>query len=149
MHYQVRPAVVADAQRISQVILAALLASNARDYPASVIERVRQSFTAAGVEQLMQRRRMFVALADGVLVGTASLDANAVRTMFVEPSWHSRGVGRQLMAVLQQAARDAGESVLVVPASITAEGFYARLGFRTVREQLDGEERTLIMEQAL
>ncbi|MQA57714.1 GNAT family N-acetyltransferase [Pseudomonas piscis] len=149
MQCQVREAAAADATRISQVILAALLTSNARDYPASVIERVRHSFTAAGVLQLMQRRRMFVAWVDGVLVGTASLDANVVRTMFVEPSWHKRGVGRHLMTVLQQAAREAGEQSLIVPASITAEGFYARLGFRTVREQFDGEERTLVMERPL
>ncbi|MBC2655033.1 GNAT family N-acetyltransferase [Pseudomonas sp. MSSRFD41] len=149
MQCQVREAAAADAPRISQVILAALLTSNARDYPASVIERVRHGFTAAGVLQLMQRRRMFVAWVDGVLVGTASLDANVVRTLFVEPSWHKRGVGRQLMTVLQQAAREAGAQSLIVPASITAEGFYARLGFRTVREQFDGEERTLVMERPL
>ncbi|AZC22483.1 MULTISPECIES: GNAT family N-acetyltransferase [Pseudomonas] len=149
MQCQVRKAEAADATRISQVILAALLTSNAQDYPASVIERVKASFTADGVLHLMQSRRMFVALVDGALLGTASLDGRAVRTMFVDPAWQGRGIGRCLMLALQQAARESGEQSLIVPASITAEGFYARLGFRTVREQLDGEERTLIMERPL
>ncbi|MFJ3120405.1 GNAT family N-acetyltransferase [Pseudomonas protegens] len=149
MQYQVRPAVPADAPQVSQVILAALLASNAQDYPASVIERVQASFTPDAVRQLMQRRQMFVALVHGELRGTASLDGRAVRSVFVDPAYHGQGLGRQLMAAVEQAALDSGQTSLVVPSSVTAEGFYARLGFVRVRENYEGEELTLIMERAL
>lgn len=149
MECQVRPALEADAARVSQVILAALLTSNAQDYPASVIERVQASFTTDSVRQLMQRRQMFVALVDGELLGTASLDGRAVRAVFVDPVYHGHGLGRQLMAAVEQAALDSGLTSLVVPSSVTAEGFYARLGFVRVREHYEGEELTLIMERAL
>lgn len=149
MECQVRPALEADAARVSQVILAALLTSNAQDYPARVIERVKASFTADSVRQLMQRRQMFVALVDGELLGTASLDGRAVRSVFVDPAYHGHGLGRQLMAAVEQAALDSGLTSLVVPSSVTAEGFYARLGFVRVREHYEDEELTLIMERAL
>ncbi|RBJ84304.1 GNAT family N-acetyltransferase [Pseudomonas sp. MWU12-2534b] len=149
MKCQVRPALEADAARVSQVILAALLTSNAQDYPASVIERVQASFTTDSVRQLMQHRQMFVALVDGELRGTASLDGRAVRSVFVDPAYHGHGLGRQLMAAVEQAALDSGLTSLVVPSSVTAEGFYARLGFVRVREHYEGEELTLIMERAL
>lgn len=149
MECQVRPALEADAARVSQVILAALLTSNAQDYPGSVIERVQASFTTDSVRQLMQRRQMFVALVDGELLGTASLDGRAVRSVFVDPAYHGHGLGRQLMAAVEQAALDSGLTSLVVPSSVTAEGFYARLGFVRVREHYEGEELTLIMERAL
>lgn len=149
MECQVRPALEADAARVSQVILAALLTSNAQDYPASVIERVQASFTTDSVRQLMQRRQMFVALVDGELLGTASLDGRVVRSVFVDPAYHGHGLGRQLMAAVEQAALDSGLTSLVVPSSVTAEGFYARLGFVRVREHYEGEELTLIMERAL
>ncbi|KAF0862805.1 GNAT family N-acetyltransferase [Pseudomonas sp. LD120] len=149
MECQVRPALEADAARVSQVILAALLTSNAQDYPASVIERVKDSFTPDAILQLMQHRQMFVALVDGTLLGTASLDGRAVRSVFVDPAYHGHGLGRQLMAAVEQAALDSGQTSLVVPSSVTAEGFYARLGFVRVREQYEGEELTLIMERAL
>lgn len=149
MECQVRPALEADAARVSQVILAALLTSNAQDYPASVIERVQASFTTDSVRQLMQRRQMFVALVDGELLGTASLYGRAVRSVFVDPAYHGHGLGRQLMAAVEQAALDSGLTSLVVPSSVTAEGFYARLGFVRVREHYEGEELTLIMERAL
>ncbi|WP_414158951.1 N-acetyltransferase family protein [Pseudomonas sp. BNK-45] len=149
MECQVRPALEADAARVSQVILAALLTSNAQDYPAHVIERVQDSFTPDAVLQLMRRRQMFVALVDGKLLGTASLDGRAVRSVFVDPAYHGHGLGRQLMAAVEQAALDSGLTSLVVPSSVTAEGFYARLGFVRVREHYEGEELTLIMERGL
>lgn len=147
MNIKVRPARTADAGAISRVVLTALRTSNARDYPASVIERVQLSFSPAAIERLMQQRRMFVAVA--VVVGTASLEGQVVRSVFVDPDWHRRGIGRLLMAELEHIARGAGLELLIVPSSLTAQEFYTALGFRLVREHQEGEERTLIMERQL
>ncbi|AZC36892.1 acetyltransferase, GNAT family [Pseudomonas chlororaphis subsp. piscium] len=90
-----------------------------------------------------------MAQAAGEIVGTASLDGHVVRSVFVAPERQGQGVGRQLMAELERQALGAGITQLTVPSSITAEGFYANLGFRTLREQYHGEERTLIMQREL
>jgi hypothetical protein len=34
-----------------------------------------------------------------------------------------------------------------VPSSVTAESFYAKLGFNAVRDSYHGEERTIVMER--
>ncbi|BBN65030.1 MULTISPECIES: GNAT family N-acetyltransferase [Pseudomonas] len=149
MNIEVRPARIADADAISRVVLAALRISNARDYPASVIERVQLSFSPAAIEQLIQQRLVFVASEGNVVVGTASLEGEVVRSVFVDPDRHRRGVGRLLMAELERVARKAGAVRMVVPSSLTAQGFYWALGFNVVREHLEGEERTLIMERQL
>ncbi|UFI44244.1 GNAT family N-acetyltransferase [Pseudomonas savastanoi] len=157
MNIKVRPARTADAGAISRVVLTALRTSNARDYPASVIERVQLSFSPAAIERLMQQRRMFVAVAVAVavalegevVVGTASLEGQVMRSVFVDPDWHRRGIGRLLMAELEHIARGAGLELLIVPSSLTAQEFYTALGFRLVREHQEGEERTLIMERQL
>jgi hypothetical protein len=39
--------------------------------------------------------------------------------------------------------------MLAVPSSVTAATFYARLGFRAVRDSYYGDERTIIMERLL
>ena len=72
-----------------------------------------------------------------------------VRTVFVLPEVQGRGVGSLLMAEIEKAARSLGVTTLVIPSSLTAEGFYARLGFRTVRESHHGDERTIVMERQL
>ncbi|KPB32361.1 GNAT family N-acetyltransferase [Pseudomonas amygdali] len=151
MDIKVRPARRADAGAISRVVLAALRTSNARDYPVSVIERVQLSFSPSAIERLMQQRRMFVAVAVAgeVVVGTASLEGQVVRSVFVDPDWHRRGVGRLLMAKLERVALETDIGLLIVPSSLTAQEFYKALGFRLVREHQEGEERTLIMERQL
>ncbi|MCJ2373786.1 GNAT family N-acetyltransferase [Pseudomonas sp. RGM 3321] len=149
MNVKVRPARTADAGAISRVVLAALRTSNARDYPASVIERVQLSFSPAAIDRLMQQRRMFVAVSGEVVVGTASLEGQVVRSVFVDPDRHRRGIGRLLMAELEHVAREAGLELLIVPSSLTAQEFYTALGFRLVREHQEGVERTLIMERQL
>ncbi|MDU8604771.1 GNAT family N-acetyltransferase [Pseudomonas syringae group sp. 247E2] len=153
MDIKVRPARRADADAISRVVLAALRTSNARDYPVSVIERVQLSFSPSAIERLMQQRRMFVAVAVAVagevVVGTDSLEGQVVRSVFVDPDWHRRGVGRLLMAKLERVALETDIGLLIVPSSLTAQEFYKALGFRLVREHQEGEERTLIMERQL
>ncbi|KPY98329.1 GNAT family N-acetyltransferase [Pseudomonas syringae] len=149
MNIEVRPAGMADADAISRVVLAALRTSNAKDYPSSVIERVQLSFSPAAIEQLMQQRQVFVASEGHVVRGTASLEGEVVRSVFVDPDRHRQGIGRMLMAELEVVARKAGAARMVVPSSLTAREFYLALGFSVVREHLEGEERTLIMERQL
>jgi N-acetylglutamate synthase-like GNAT family acetyltransferase len=86
---------------------------------------------------------------DRRIVGTASLDAGSVRTVFVAPDTQGRGIGKLLMRAVEEAAREAGLQALVVPSSVTAEPFYAKLGFKAVRDSYYGEERTIIMERSL
>lgn len=149
MSTAVRTAQAADAEGISQVILAALHSSNARDYPADVIARVASNFTPDAVLALLQRRIVLVAVQDKVVVATAALDANVVRSVFVNPALQGQGIGRLLMIEIELRAREAGVTVLSVPSSLTAEPFYTKLGFQTVRDVYHGNERTLVMEKPL
>ena len=149
MSTAVRLAQPTDAEGISQVILAALHSSNAQDYPADVIARVASNFTPDAVLALLARRVVLVAVQDEVIVATAALDANVVRSVFVNPSLQGQGIGRLLMIEIELRAREAGVTVLSVPSSLTAEPFYSKLGFHTVRDVYHGNERTLVMEKAL
>ncbi|AZE41893.1 Acetyltransferase, GNAT family [Pseudomonas chlororaphis subsp. aureofaciens] len=149
MDCEIRPAHEQDADAISRLIIAALQTSNAQDYPSTVIAQVRQNFSPPAVRQLLSKRQVWVAQAAGEIVGTASLDGQVVRSVFVAPERQGQGVGRQLMAELERQALGVGITQLTVPSSITAEGFYTNLGFHTLREQYHGEERTLIMQREL
>jgi GNAT superfamily N-acetyltransferase len=149
LEYVIRPARREDAEGISHVIVAALREINAKDYSEAVIARVEQSFSPIAVLDLLERRTVFVAAAGDDVIGTASLDDRIVRTVFIRPEWQSQGVGRALMAHIERVAIDRGVSVLSVPSSVTAERFYAKLGFGVVRDSYHGEERTIVMERRL
>ena len=144
-----RSATADDADAVSLVILRALRETNARDYSERVIARIASNFSPPAVRRLIAGRAVFVALDQDRIVGTAGLDGCTVRTVFVVPDLQGRGIGRLLMARVVEAARGKGLAALLVPSSVTAESFYARLGFKAVRESRHGEERTVVMELGL
>lgn len=149
MECNIRSAVVDDADEISAIILRALRETNAKDYTDEIIERVERSFSPSAVLQLVGRRTVFVATVGGRVVGTASLDESVVRTVFVVPDAQAQGIGKLLMAEVERTARERNIPLLTVPSSVTAEPFYARLGFKAVRDSCYGDERTIIMERSL
>ncbi len=149
MDVQSRVAHVEDAEPISALILAALQVSNAQDYPPEVIAKVRQNFTAAHILALLSQRQVYVAMLKGRVVGTASLDGQVVRSVFVEPGLQGSGIGRKLMSILEAVAAHEGVKTLKVPSSITAEGFYRALGYSVERDEYCGDERTIIMVKQL
>lgn len=64
-------------------------------------------------------------------IGTGRLDAQGrIGRMAVLDSWRSRGVGRELLAVLLALARAQGMPEVVVHAQSAVAGFYRRAGFR-------------------
>jgi len=57
--------------------------------------------------------------------------------------------GAGLMAVIEDLARARSVTTLHVQSSITAEGFYKKLGYVAVNEKFHGAERTIMMEKHL
>ncbi|WP_320410761.1 GNAT family N-acetyltransferase [Mesorhizobium sp. Root695] len=93
-----------DAEAVSRVILAALRQTNAKDYSQDIIARVEQSFSPSAVSVLLRKRRVSVAVVRGRIVGPASLDGSIVRSVFVDPELRGHGIGKRLMAEVEEAA---------------------------------------------
>jgi GNAT superfamily N-acetyltransferase len=146
---EIRPAVQADADAISRTILRALRDTNAQDYPPNVIAAVAENFLPDKVTSQLAARQAYVAVAGGVVVGTASLHGQVVRSVYVDPHHQGKGVGARLMDTVELLARKQFVDTLSVPSSITAQGFYQRRGYVVVREELHGDERTIIMKKDL
>lgn len=149
MECLIRIAMKADAAAISQVIIGTLRESNAQDYSAEIINQVELSFSPQAILCLMTQRQVFVALLGNRIVATASLDHDVVRSVYVEPAYQGKGIGRQLMKSIQSSAIAEGRNLLRVPSSITAEGFYASLGFIKIRDVFHESERTIVMSKTL
>jgi GNAT superfamily N-acetyltransferase len=149
MDVMIRPATRQDTAAISRVVITALRESNSQDYSPDVIARVERSFAPDAVATLLGTRQVFVAWRGDNLVGTASLDGAVVRSVFVDPAHQGGGIGRQLMDVIHATAARAGVNALRVPSSITAEMFYATLGYQKIRDEIHGAERTIVMEKQL
>ncbi len=146
---QVRQATTLDADAISRVIVAALRETNATDHAPEVIDAVVASFTPEHVRSRLTSRAVLIATRDGQVVGTAALEGGTVRSVFVSPRHQGAGVGVAPMAAVERLAASQGCAVLCVPSSVTAQGFYRKLGFVAERDEFCGSERTIIMTKSL
>jgi GNAT superfamily N-acetyltransferase len=146
MPIDVRRAAAGDSGAVYEVVLRAVRETNARDYPASVIDRLAASLPEK-VASKLEEQRAYVAIVDGRIVGTGSLDGQTVSSVFVHPDYQGRGVGAKLMDAIETAANAQSGSALTLQSSITAQAFYAKRGFRVVREAFCGEERTIHMSK--
>ncbi|KAA0076998.1 GNAT family N-acetyltransferase [Tardiphaga sp. P9-11] len=146
MNCEVRHSKPSDASDISKVIISALRETNSRDYSPEIIASVEESFAPEKVEALIAKRTVFTAEIEGRIVGTASLDQAVVRTVFVSPDAQGTGVGKLLISSVIEQARQRGIEKLSVPSTVTAERFYERMGFKSVRDEYHGDERTIVME---
>jgi N-acetylglutamate synthase-like GNAT family acetyltransferase len=121
--------------------------TNARDYPPHVISAVAANFSSQHVAAQLATRQAFVAVVDGAVVGIATLDGSVIRTVYVDPVYQGKGIGAQLLDLLEVLAREQSVTTLSVPSSITAEGFYRKRGFVSIRDHFHGDERTIIMKK--
>lgn len=134
----------ADSEQASQVIHKALVEVNGPDYPETVIQNLCQKFTPDNLTELAKTRDMYVAAEDESILGTVSLEQNTIYTVFVDPDWHGRGIGRALMAHIEHVARQHGQTAVKLFASITAQQFYEKLDYTMVREIQDETTGTCI-----
>jgi GNAT superfamily N-acetyltransferase len=146
MEIAIRPATAADAEAVHNIVLQALRETNARDYPPSVIDRLVLTLPDT-VASHLTIWRAFVAIVDGQVVGTGSLNGQTVSAVYVHPDYQGRGIGTKLMDAVENAATAQSQGTLSVQSSVTAKPFYARRGFRVVQEGAFGEEPTIVMSK--
>lgn len=78
-----------------------------------------------------------VAMHDGAIAGYAMLDINKqeVDAVFVDPARAGLGIGKRLLAALEQLARGRGIARLHLSASLNAVPFYQAAGFISLRAE--------------
>jgi predicted N-acetyltransferase YhbS len=87
-----------------------------------------------------ERALSFVALGDGAVIASVRLtrvkigkcDALLLGPLAVRPAWKNRGIGRHLLRMSVEAARQAGHAIIVL---VGDEPYYGPLGFRQVPQK--------------
>lgn len=146
MEIAIRQAAAEDTKSVYEIVLSALRETNARDYPPSVIDRLVLTLPDK-VASNLQTWCSFVAIVDGRVVGTGSLNGQTVTSVYVHPDYQGRGIGTKLMEALENAANARSQRTLSVQSSVTAKMFYANRGFKLVRQGHFGEEPTILMSK--
>lgn len=122
----------ADARTVTTLIENTLLVSNSGHYSLDEIARLAAGYSSQAVGALSQHSEVWVYEEESLIQGILCIDQRTIQALFVAPDRQGRGIGRVLLAVAEGAARRRGVRELQVPASLTAIGFYERMGFRSL-----------------
>ena len=147
------------AEAISKIVIQNLLEINSKDYGIEYCQNSAKDFTVDKIlENFNKRTKVFVALENDIVVGTAGLDKSWyndngeywILTVFVDISHHKQGIGKMLIQKIEEFAEEMKFKKLVIPASITACEFYHKLGYeyKDGKKELNGY-RMYIMEKYL
>ena len=145
-------------KEISIFIIQDLINVNSKDYGMERVKEMAKDFTVEKLKKnFSNREKVFIALLDDKVVGTAGLDKSWysddeywILTVFVNPENHGQGIGTELIRKIEEYARTLHIKKLVIPASITAHRFYYKLGYRykDSKKELNNESM-YIMEKNL
>ena len=143
-------------EQISTLITRNLLEINVKDYGVEKVQEMAKDFTVEKLKDaLKNRKKVFVAVKDNEVVGTAGIDVSwynpdeyYILTVFVKPENHGEGIGRLLIKAIEDYAIHSNFKKLIIPASITAHEFYYKLGYRYKDNQkVLNEENMYLMEK--
>jgi len=125
-----------EARRFLEIHHEAVRGLASGDYAASVIEAwAPLPITDVYIERFLNNRDdeiRLIAERDGEPVGIGALVASTaeLRACYVLPRAARSGVGRAIVAEIERLARERALTHLQLESSITAEPFYAALGYR-------------------
>ena len=147
------------AEAISRIIIHNLMEINSKDYGIEFCKNSAKDFTVDRIkEDFNKRAKVFVALENDTVIGTAGLDKSwynddgeyYILSVFVDVAHHKQGIGRMLMQKVEEFAREINAKKLVIPASIAGAEFYHKLGYEYSNGQKElNEEQMYIMEKLL
>ena len=147
------------AQEMSKIIIQNLLEVNSKDYGLEFVKKSVKDFTPEEIKKIFPKRtKVFVALEDNKVIGTAGLDKSWynddgeywILTVFVDIVHHKQGIGKMLIRELEKFALTISVKKLVIPASITGCEFYHKLGYEYANGKKElNKEKMYIMEKIL
>jgi putative acetyltransferase len=128
----IRPYAAADLDGVIAIFLSAVRKTAARDYTGEQIDAWAQVDRELWAVRRLSRPT-WVAIAGRSLAGFTDLEPSGqLDMMYVHPAHQGRGVASSLLECVEAAACAQGISRIFTEASITAQPFFARRGFRTV-----------------
>ncbi len=138
-----------DAEELSRVILETLYVSNSRDYSKAILDKRAPKYSPHRLIEKAKTRYVLVAEEKGKIIGTAQLDKDNIKAMFVHPSMQGKGVGKALVNCIEVEARRRGIDKIIGDSSLTAVNFYRKLGFKIGKELESEGVRGFYIEKQL
>jgi putative acetyltransferase len=124
-----RPATLADAERLLELRRKSIIALAPKGMSVAQAEDWAANLTIAGMERKLRELEIWIAELDGMLVGWGAIRGDQLEGLYTDPDFAGRGIGTQMLGVLEGLMQDRGIPAVRAEASWNAEEFYLRRGY--------------------
>lgn len=127
-----------DADEVANLVKETMLTTNIKDYSEEYLNNDLNRLTAQGFIMRASYFHCYVFIDDTVnkIIAVGSIgaywdkkDESSLFNIFVSPTYQGQGIGRQLIQVLEEDEYFKRARRIEIPASITALGFYQKMGY--------------------
>ena len=146
---EIRKATDADVVPLSGLIRHTIRVSNSKDYDQQSIDMLCSIFEPEQVAKRIENEHILLCFSGVNLIGTAGLRRDYLRSLFIEPTYQRQGLGKVLVANIEEIARQNAIPEILVESSVTARQFYEILGYEFVEFQPYPEGSFILMRKAL
>ena len=139
-----------DANRVSNIIRSNLVDVNNKDYPEAALKLAYDQFTPKYVLTLSNNNKMYVAVEEGKIVGTACLDHDVISNVYVDFQYDGKGIDEMLVNLMGEIADNFGLRPVKLVTTNSLQRRYERLGYDLVEEvEIVEFGKQIIMEKYL
>ena len=139
MTTSLRPAHMADLDAIHRIRREAILGIVSEEYPADFLRVWADKRAVDYFAPRVSKGLVVLAEVGGVAVGWGSSEEGKVVGVYVHPSAGRSGIGRRLVARLEEDIAERGYTRAELAASLNAVAFYTRLGYKKIRSYSVGD----------
>ncbi|MBM3232256.1 GNAT family N-acetyltransferase [Candidatus Pacearchaeota archaeon] len=121
-----------DSIEVSKLIRNAILNRDNRGYTIEQIFSICNHHSGENMMLDFDKKIGHVGIIDGKIIGVSMLREGEVTKVFIDPEYQGRGIGKQLMNLIEKEAINRGIRKLWLISSLPAIKFYENLGWKTV-----------------
>lgn len=105
-----------------------------------IMEYFNQFHGDVNVLQVAIQGQTIVAEKDGRILGTGSVMDDYILRVYVDPDCQKHGIGRLIMAALEQWAASRGKKKVKLRATDVSKRYYEKMGYVTTEKNLESVE---------
>lgn len=140
-----------DAAEVSRLIRTTIQISNAKDYPAELLDALVETETEEHVLERASWTHFYVVIDEDKIIGCGAIgpywgkeDESSLFTIFVHPDYQGKGIGRDIIHTLEKDEYYQRAQRIEIPASITGVPVYRKMGYEYKNGVTEPDEEHLI-----
>src|SRR5713101_938136 len=127
-----RLATLGDAKRLFELRRKSIIALAPKGMSVAQSEIWAANLTVAGMERKIHELEIWIVQLDDTVVGWGAIRGDQLEGLYTNPEFVGRGVGTELLGVLEGLMRERGILAVRTEASSNAEEFYLRRGYEPI-----------------